>query len=204
MSTVNASGLHTTPVVPPLPSHQISVQEYHEMIRKGTLTEDGAVELLEGWIVHKMSRKPQHDTAIELAEASLRPLLPPGWRVRVQCGITTGDSEPEPDLSVVAGDLRAFVNRHPGPSDIGLLIESAESSLDSDRVIKGRIYARANLLEFWIINLVDRQVEVYSDPDPLGMPPAYRRCDTYLRGQTVPLVLLAQTIAHVRVEDLLP
>jgi len=131
-------------------------------------------------------------------------MLPPGWRVRVQCAITTGDSEPEPDLAVVVGDLRAFFKWHPGPSDIGLLIESAESSLDTDRVDKGRIYARANVPAYWIINLVDGQIEAYSDPNPQGTPPAYRHRDVFVRGQTVPLVLMAQTIAQVRVDDLLP
>ena len=204
MSTVSAVGSHATPVVPPFPIYQISVQKYHEMIQKGVLTEDDPVELLEGWIVPKMPRNPEHDTAITLAESAIRPHLPHGWHVRVQCAITTGDSEPEPDLAVVAGELRAFLNRHPGPSDIGLLIESAESSLDTDRVDKGRIYARANIPEYWVINLVDRQVESYGDPDPQGMPPVYRRHQTFVRGQSVPLVLMGQSIAQVRVDDLLP
>jgi len=190
--------------VPPFPIYQISVQKYHEMIQKGILTEDDPVELLEGWIVHKMPRNPAHDTAIDLTEAALRPLLPPGWRIRVQNAITTADSEPEPDLAVVEGDLRAFTTHHPGPADVGLLIESSESSLDTDRIEKGRIYAAANIPVYWIINLVDRQVEVYSDPDPRANPPAYRRRETYVHGQTVPLVLKGQPVAHIPVQDLLP
>lgn len=204
MSTVIAMNSQTTPVVPPFPIYQIGVQRYHEMIQKGVYTEDDPVELLEGWIVPKMPRNPEHDTAIGLADAALRTILPPGWRVRVHNAVTTGDSEPEPDLAVVAGDLRAFLQRHPGPSDIGLVIECAESSLQTDRVDKGRIYARANVPVYWIINLVDRQVEVYSDPDPQGTPPAYRRRQNFGSGQIVPLVLNAQTIAQVRVDDLLP
>lgn len=204
MSTVSSSGSHITPVVPPFPIYQTSVAKYHEMIQKGVLTEDDPVELLEGWIVPKMARTPEHDAAIGLAELTIRPKLPHGWHIRVQCAITTRDSEPEPDLAVVAGDLRAYLTRHPGPSDIGLLIESSESSLETDRLDKGRIYARANIPAYWIINLVDRQVEAYSDPNPQGTPPAYRRRETFVRGQTVPLVLLAQTITQVPVDDLLP
>ena len=193
-----------TPRVPPFPIYQISVQKYHEMIQKGILTEDDPVELLEGWIVHKMPRNPAHDTAIDLTEAALRPLLPPRWRTRVQNAITTGDSEPEPDVAVVEGDLRAFATQHPGPSHVGLLIESADSSLATDRAEKGRIYARANIPLYWIINLVDRQVEVYSDPDPQADPPAYRRRETYVTGQTIPFVLKGQPIASIPVQDLLP
>jgi len=204
MSTVSAMGTAATPIVPPFPIYQISVQKYHEMIQKGVLTEDDPVELLEGWIVPKMPRNPEHDATIDIADAAIRPLLPIGWRVRVQNAITTGDSEPEPDMAVVEGDLRAFLTRHPGPSEIGLVIESAESSLTTDRVDKGRIYARANIPIYWVINLVDRQVEVFSDPDSQVRPPAYRVSQTFRRGQTVPLVLKGQIVAQVRVDDLLP
>jgi Uma2 family endonuclease len=203
MSTITTSS-QGTPVVPPFPIYQISVQKYHEMIQKGVYTEDDRVELLEGWIVPKMPRNPVHDTAIVLTESALRRLLPPDWHVRVQSAVTTGDSEPEPDLAVVAGDLRAFLQRHPGPSDIGLVIEAAESSLQTDRVDKGRIYARANVPVYWIINLVDRQIEVYSDPNPRDTPPAYRRRHIFAGGQTVPLVLNTETVGQVRVDDLLP
>ncbi len=204
MSTVSAMGTAATPTVPPFPIYQISVQKYHEMIQKGVLTEDDPVELLEGWIVPKMPRNPEHDTAIGLAEFAIRPHLPPRWHVRVQCAITTGDSEPEPDLAVIEGDLRAFLTRHPGPSDIGLIIESADSSLTTDRVDKGRIYARANIPIYWVINLVDRQVEVFSDPDPQARPPAYRVSQTFRRGQAVPLMLKGQIVAQVRVDELVP
>lgn len=201
MSTV---ALPAPPTPPPFPIYQINVLKYHEMIQKGVLTEDDPVELLEGWIVPKMPRNPEHDTAIGLAEGTLRPLLPAGWHIRVQCAITTGDSEPEPDLAIVEGGLRAFASRHPGPADIGLLAESAESSLDIDRDDKGRIYARADIPVYWLINLIDRQVEVYTDPDPRGNPPAYRRCEIYVAGQVIAFCLRGQMIAQVPVQELLP
>jgi Uma2 family endonuclease len=174
------------------------------MIQKSVLTEDDPVELLEGWIVQKMPRTPGHDAAITLTESAIRSQLPSGWHVRVQCAITTSDSEPEPDLAVVAGDPRSYLHRHPSPSDIGLLVESSESSLDTDRVEKGRIYARAKIPAYWVVNLVDRRVEAYSDPDPQAAPPAYRRRQTFGSGQTIPLLLSAQTVGLIRVDDILP
>jgi len=204
MSTVTMPAPAATPRIPPYPVYQISVQRYHEMIHKGVLTEDDPVELLEGWIVPKMPRNPPHDAAIGLVEAALRLLLPPDWHTRVQCAITLSDSEPEPDIAVVHGNRRAFVTHHPGPGEIGLLVESAESSLDMDRVDKGRIYARANIAVYWVINLVDRQVEVYSDPDSQANPPVYRRSQIHLPGQMVPVVLKGQTVGQVAVQDLLP
>jgi Uma2 family endonuclease len=190
--------------IPPFPVYQISVQKYHEMIRKGVLTEDDPVELLEGWLVPKMPRTPPHDAAITLTDDALRGILPPGWHTRIQCAITTQDSEPEPDIAVVEGDRRAFATHHPEPSQIGLLIESAESSVDTDRVDKGRIYARANIPFYWILNLVDRHIEVYCDPDPQAMPPRYRQSQVYRPGQMIALVLKGQSAGQVRVDDLLP
>lgn len=204
MSIVSSPGSHGIPGVPPFPIYPTSVAKYHEMIEKGILTENDPVELLEGWIVPKMARTPAHDVAIGLSESAIRPKLPPGWRLRVQCAVTTRDSEPEPDLAVVAGDVRAFLTRQPGPAEVGLLIEAAESSITTDRVDKGRIYARANIPAYWIINLVDRQVEVYRDPIPQGMPPAYHQREVFVRGQSIPLILMNQTIAQIPVDELLP
>lgn len=204
MTILGVPPSQSIPVVPPFPVYRISVQKYDEMILKGILTENDPVELLEGWIVPKMPRSPEHDTAIDLADSALRPLLPEGWRLRVQNAIATGDSEPEPDLAVVAGDIREFRSRHPGPAEIGLLIECAESSLGTDRIDKGRVYARASIPVYWIINLPDRQIEVYGDPDPLATPPVYRRRETFVAGQFVPVVLTAEVIAQIPVDDLLP
>lgn len=69
---------------------------------------------------------------------------------------------PCPDLCLAAGERHAFAKRHPGPADIGLGVEVADSSLDSDRADKGRIYARDGIVEYWIVNIPDRQVEVYT------------------------------------------
>jgi Uma2 family endonuclease len=190
--------------VPAFSIYRLSVQKYQEMIQKQILTEQDPVELLEGWIVTKMPRYPAHDTAIDLTEAALRPVLPAGFRIRVQNAITTSDSQPEPDIAVVTGDLRAYASRHPGPEEIALLVEVADSSLDTDRSDKARVYARAGVLVYWIVNLVDRQVEVYTDPDQRSTPPAYRRRDTYLPGQSIPVLLKGQTIAQIPAQELLP
>jgi Uma2 family endonuclease len=79
--------------------------------------------------------------------------MPLGWRVRVQLAITTSDSEPEPDLAVVCGSIRDHARRHPAPHEIVLVIEVAASSLTVDRA-KARLYARAGIPAYWIVNLV--------------------------------------------------
>lgn len=191
----------------PLPSlllRRFTVAEYHQMIRAGILTEDEPVELLEGWIVIKMPRNPPHDGTIQVASETLGARLPPGWVVRVQCAVTTDESEPEPDVTVVRGTSRSYMDHHPGPTEIGTLIEVADSSLDHDRKVKGRAYAKAAIAIYWIINLPDRRVEVYTDPTGSGAQPAYRTRRDYGPRDEVPLLLDGHEVGRIPVRDLLP
>ncbi|MFO0845981.1 MAG: Uma2 family endonuclease [Gemmataceae bacterium] len=183
---------------------QLSVAEYHRMIQAGILTEDDAVELLEGYLVQKMPRNPVHDRIIQRWSRHLYALVPAGWDIRVQCAATLPDSEPEPDFAVVRGDDRTYDNHHPGPSEIGLLVEVANTTLPQDRVDKQRIYARNGIVSYWIANLVDRQVEVYTQPSGVSPTPAYAHRQDYPRGAHVPLLLDGLQAALLAVEDLLP
>ena len=208
MATVITNAPTTIPLplfgVPPLPVRRFSVAEYHKLIDAGILTEDNPVELLEGWIVPKMTRKPPHDGTIDLANGVLLTYVVLGWFVRIQQAIATADSEPEPDLVVVRGDRRSFLQRHPGPTDIGLLIEVSDTTLSQDRHVKGRLYAHSGIPSYWIINLADGWIEVYTDPDVTADPPVYRTRTDYRPGQQVPLVLDGKTVAMLPVADLLP
>ncbi|HEX5273499.1 MAG TPA: Uma2 family endonuclease [Gemmataceae bacterium] len=182
---------------------RFSVAEYHKLIALGILTEDDNLELLEGYLVHKMSRNPPHDATLQKALKRLLRLLPAGWDLRAQSAVTLPGSEPEPDLSVVRGDENDYVSRHPGPADIGLVVEVADSTLPSDRADKGRIYARAGLACYWIINVADRQVEVYTVPSGPASSPSYGQRTDYRVGDQVPLVLDGATVTHIDVRDLL-
>lgn len=204
MSSIKISASPRQSCIPPLPIYRISVRQYHDMIQAGILGEDDSVELLEGWIVPKTPRNPAHDSAIELAEAAIRRLLPTGFRIRVQSAVTTEDSEPEPDLVVVEGDLRTFSVRRPCSEDVRLIVEVAESSLATDRRDKSRIYAKADFEIYWIINLIDRQVEVYSDPSSEANTPLYRTTQFYGPEDEIPLFLRSQLVATIRAKDLLP
>src|SRR5438128_1194075 len=131
---------------------RFSVAEYHRLIQTGILTEDDNLELLEGYLVCKMSRNPPHDATIQKATKRLFRVLPAGWDLRIQSAVTLPDSEPEPDFAVVRGDETAYRAHHPGPPDVGLVIEVADSTLPGDRDDKGRIYARAGIPTYWIVN----------------------------------------------------
>jgi hypothetical protein len=189
---------------PPFPVHRFSVDEYHEMIQKGILKEDDRVELLDGWIVPKMPRNPPHDATINKTQKVLLSMLPSPWELRIQSAITTDSSEPEPDFAIVPGPPERYMSNHPKPQDIAVVIEVSDSTLAQDREEKGKLYAQGRIPIYWIINLVNRQVEVYSRPSGPDPSPGYRRRDDYLINDSVPLVLAGQEVAQVAVKSLLP
>src|SRR5262249_42023536 len=143
---------------------RFTVDEYHRLTELGILTEDDNLELIEGYLVLKMPRNPPHDGTIRCGTKLLAKILPAGWDLSVQCAITLPDSEPEPDFPIVRPPPDYYRPRPPTVADIGLVIEVADSTLAGDRADKGRIYARAGIECYWIINLVDRQIEVYTSP----------------------------------------
>jgi Uma2 family endonuclease len=183
---------------------RFSVAEYHRLIELGILTEDDNLELLDGYLVHKMARNPPHDSTLSRLSRILNRHILDEWQVRVQMGVTLSHSEPEPDIAVVRGDDHAFDRRHPGPADFGIIVEVSDSTLDGDRVDKFRIYAQSNIPEYWIVNLVDRQIEVYSSPSGPTAMPAFNVQHVYRPGHTVPFALDGQHIADIAVDDLLP
>lgn len=133
-----------------------SVSRYQRMIEAGILTNDDPVELLENYVVRKMPRNPPHDGTIDLGKAILSGIIPDGWLLRIQQTIVLSDSQPEPDFSIVRGHPRSFLQQHPSASEVGLVVEVADSSLLRDQRDKTRIYARASISTYWVINLVDR------------------------------------------------
>lgn len=183
---------------------RFSVAEYHKLIEIGILTEDDNLELLDGYLVHKMSRNPPHDACLQLIQETLPRLLPTGWCLRMQSAITLSHSEPEPDAAVVRGNARTYAVHHPISADIGLVIEVADSTLDGDRNDKGRIYAEAGIDYYWIVNLVDRQVEVYTQPSGTTSTPAFGQRQDYRMGDDVPLLMNAANVGNIPVRDLLP
>jgi Uma2 family endonuclease len=154
----------------------ITVEQYHEMVRHGILPEDGTVELLRGVLVRKdrsgpgedpMGHSPLHKLVISLLSALAARINSPQCHVQIQLPVSCPpDGEPEPDASIVRGVPRDYSDRIPGAADISCVIEVAHSSLERDREDKLPIYAAAAIQQYVLINLANRSVEVYSDPDP--------------------------------------
>jgi Uma2 family endonuclease len=180
------------------------VDRYQKMIEAGILTSEDKVELLENYVVLKMPRNPPHDGTIDLITETLMPVVPKGWRLRIQLTVVLTDSQPEPDFSIVRGDARTYMTRHPGPADVGMIIEVADSSLLRDQRDKTRIYARGGIPCYWIVNLVDGRIEVYSQPSGPTAVPAYGAFQVYQPGDVVPLVLDGGVVGSIPVAELLP
>ncbi len=113
-------------------------------------------------------------------------------------------SEPEPDVCVVRGALDDYPNCHPSPEDIALLVEVSETPLNRDRSFKKRLYAQAGIPVYWIVNLQDRRVEVYTQPSGPGALPDYHQRQDYLLTESVPLLINGQEVGRLSVQDLLP
>jgi Uma2 family endonuclease len=183
---------------------RLSVDQYHAMIRAGILDEDDPVELLEGVLVQKMPKNPAHVTAKRMLRKALERIIPAGWIVDTEDPLTTEDSEPEPDVSVFRGTDQDYADHHPGPDDMALIAEVADSSLRTDRGQKKRLYARSRVPEYWIVNLADRQIEVYTQPTGPVKEPDYGQRQDYKPGDTVPVVIDGREVGRLPVADLLP
>jgi len=178
--------------------------EYDRLIALGVLHEDEPVELIGGQLMVAEPQGTHHFTAIRLAEAALRSAFGQGWDVRTQGPVALDDeSEPEPDVAVVPGVPRDYMDAH--PSRPVLVLEVSDSTVGFDRRDKGSLYARAGLGDYWVVNLVDRVLEVYRRP--LADPAApygwrYAEVQTLSPGET--LSRLAAPRARIPVADLLP
>ena len=162
------------------------------------------MELLDGWLVPKMTKKPPHSIATGRAYRVLDRNVPTGWHVRSQDAITLATSEPEPDAAVVRGADGDYLDHHPGPGDVALIVEVSDISLKRDWTLKKRLYAQAGIPVYWIVNLVDRRLEVFTDPSAATDPPDYRQHRAFGEAEEASLVIEGREAARVAVATILP
>jgi Uma2 family endonuclease len=182
---------------PKVPIYKLSVDKYEQMIRAGILTEDDQVELLHGVIRHKMPPGPHHIAVVNRLTRLLIQGLAGRAIVSVQNPIVLSDSEPEPDLTVLLSRTDDYATAKPRSGDVLLLIEVADSSLTVDRLTKMPLYAQAGIAECWIVNLLDRQIEVFRQPTA----GEYVRITTLHRNETAEP--LAFPDIHLAVNEIL-
>jgi len=187
----------------PLPARPITVEQYHELIESGILQPDDRVELINEWIVEKMPNNPPHASTVKCVNDRLQTLLEPDYCVRSQSPVTLPKNEPEPDCAVATGPQTKYFTRHPGVDDLFFVVEVADSSRNFDREVKNQVYATAGIPIYWIVNVKDRIVEVYTKPGN-GKSPGYRTRKDYAPGTSVPVVVGGKKVGSVPVDELLP
>ena len=186
------------------PDFRFTVAQYQQMIADGIFPADARIELLRGKVVNKMSRNPPHDVTLCVTQEELAPICGSVWVIRAQMAVVIGKfNQPEPDLAVVLAPFKRYLRQHPQPKDIGMLVEIADSTLLQDRRDKAPIYAGGRIPWYWIVNVADRTVEVYSDPKG-GASPEYRKREDHDIGDKVPVVLHGKTVRHIEVGRLFP
>jgi Uma2 family endonuclease len=183
---------------------RLSVDRYERMVASGIITPDDRVELLEGVLVNKMSKSPERVLGTILVTDALRAVLPGGWSLRSEQPIRMDDSEPGPDAAVVRGAPRNYAARHPIPAEVPLVVEVADSSLRRDREDKRRIYARNGIAVYWIVNVADRLIDVFTGPAGPALTPDYAATTTYRPGDLVPVEVAGAQVGTVPVAGLLP
>lgn len=144
--------------------HRITVEEYERMIAANVWPEDERLELIEGELVRTSPINAPHAAAVKRLTELLRDRLGKRALVGVQDPIVLDDqSEPEPDLSVLRRRADYYANAHPSPADVLLIVEVSDTTLEYDRDVKARLYARAGILETWVVDLNGDRVIVFRD-----------------------------------------
>jgi Uma2 family endonuclease len=183
--------------------YRFTPEQCLRMSAAGIVSEDEAFTLAEEGAIPEMPRSPAHDSAIDRLDDALRALLPLGWRLRIQSAIWLPGGEPEPDLAVVLGPVGRYDAHHPRPNEVAVVVEVADTTLQYDRTLKLRGYAQAQIPVYWIVNLEDRQVEVYSNPITAGTP-GYATTAVYRVGDLITFTVAGAQAGTVAVVDLLP
>jgi Uma2 family endonuclease len=169
-----------------------TVEEYHRMAEAGILSEDDRVELIEGELVTMSPIGSRHAACVARLTALLFPVEGRGilW---VQNPIRLGArSEPQPDVTLLRYRPDFYASAHPGPEDVLLVVEVAETSADADRSLKIPLYARYGIPEAWLVDLLEERIEIYRHPTPQG----YRSLHIAHRGETVsPALIPSLTVA---------
>jgi Uma2 family endonuclease len=164
-----------------------TIDQYHQMITSGVLTEGDRVELIDGEILEMVAIGSKHGAQVKRLNRLLSGLLESSVLVSVQDPVELGPrSEPQPDVALLRWRADFYETSHPQASDVYLVIEVADSTLDYDRSVKVLLYSRSNIFEYWIVNLQDNVIEVHRQPSQSG----YQLIQSYQRGIDIEIMAL--------------
>ncbi len=162
-----------------------TVSEYHRAVETGVFQPDEKLELIQGDVIEVSPQRGPHACAVDNLAEILRGCFP-GSRIRPQLPLQLDSfNEPEPDIAVVRGPLSRYFTNHPGPEDVLLVIEVADTSIRIDRGPKAALYAQFGLPEYWILDLGQGRLEVYREPSSESDGPRYKRIEVLTPEQSV-------------------
>jgi Uma2 family endonuclease len=146
-----------------------TVEEYHRMAEAGIFGADERVELLEGKIIWMIAKGTAHRSAVGRTDYLLKNRLANRAWVSIQDPVKLNErSEPEPDVAVVKIDPLDYADHHPTPAEVYLIIEVADSSLKLDCETKSKAYSKAGITDYWVLDVVSRQLHVFRQPTEDG------------------------------------
>jgi Uma2 family endonuclease len=177
--------------------------EYYKLAEAGFF-ENERVELMGGRIVTMAAMNSYHRRGVIKVDRMLQRVFTEGFHVSVQCPLSIGeDSDPEPDVAVIAGSEDDFIDAH--PTTAVLVVEISESTLKYDQTEKASLYARASVPDYWIVNLKNRRLEVHRRPmEDTTQPHGFGYAELYLFTEREFVSPLAMPDARIAVSDLLP
>lgn len=143
---------------------RFTIEEYHRLTELGFFQEDDRVELIQGQLIHMAAKGRAHETCNRKLLRELPRLFGDRVTLQNQSPIALQESEPEPDFAVLRNRADDYFSSHPRPENVLLVIEISDSSLTYDQEIKLAMYATANIQHYWIFNLIDMVLEMYSEP----------------------------------------
>jgi Uma2 family endonuclease len=183
--------------------YRLTVRQFERIIDAGILRAEDRVELLGGLLIKKMTVNDPHDFAVSDLAERLRGLLAPVWFIREEKSVVLGRYwRPQPDISVVRGPRDRYRRRGPRARDLGLLVEVTDSTYPKDRGWKWEKYAGCRVPVYWIVNIPERRIEVYSLPSGRGKAAQYRDCTTYGADQEVPVIIEEREVGRIKVSDI--
>ncbi len=184
----------------PSPLARLTVDQFEALIDSSVFTERDRFHLINGLLVAEVPKKRPHMIACDKVGHLLERTIPGGWHVMPDGSVRLPPgSEPQPDFAVVRGKPEDYPILAPEAAALALVVEVSFSTVGDDRNMAA-IYGAAKIPVYWIVNLVDRQVEVYTDPDAYG----YARYDVFGPGQSVPLNIDGVRVGLIDVDDMLP
>lgn len=184
--------------------YRVTVDQYLKMIEAGVFDRRGNVELLGGVLVATMIKKPPHNFGVASLSELLRRFIPLEWLIREEKSLVLStQSRPEPDILIARGPHTLYRGRDPEAREAAIVVEVASSTYFEDRGQKWRLYAEAKIPSYWIVNIPQRRIEVYTEPTGLGKAAAYQQSTIYDEAAEVPVVIDGQERGRLVVRDVL-